>query len=33
MKEVTRPVHALLEKIVGKDFLEKTYDEIERLSK
>jgi tripartite ATP-independent transporter DctP family solute receptor len=33
MKEVTRPVHKVVEDIVGKDLLEKTYAEVERLSK
>lgn len=33
MKEVTRPVHKVVEDVVGKDLLEKTYAEIERLSK
>ena len=32
MKEVTLPVHKQLEDIVGKDFLEKTYAEINKLS-
>ena len=33
MKEVTRPVHKLIEDIVGKELLEKTYTQIEELSK
>jgi len=33
MKEITRPVHKVIEDIVGKELLEKTYAQIEELSK
>ena len=33
MKEVTFPVHKVIEDIVGKELLEKTYAQIEELSK